>query len=632
LEKQFKQVIGVWSFVLLGLLGGSPARAEGGLIFPSDPALERLAESTGIRQFTVQTLQPVGDNDTLTIPLQVNGLSCTAVLYPHSVRSPSFGVRVMDRNGVALDFPGPPITSYRGKLEGQLDGRIIASVRDGKIDATIQTSDTLDGQWVIRPITGVEGFSAADHLVYRSIDAPSVPASCGIQSTAEPSDEILPPPATAPLDVLVCELACDADVEYYTLNGSSVEATVADIENIINAMSDIYERDTKIAFEITQIVVRTAEPDTYETTNPYAFLNEVRSYWGANHRDIPRDIVQLFTGKDLNGTTIGIGDENGLCWGYSIVQSRYTTDMARRIMISAHEIGHMFYNSHCDDQDWCRIMCSSVDQCAGGFASFGPYEISQIRNFAASRSCLSNGIVNIPTTTLPFFDDFSYVPSSYGQSRPLDATHGWTAADRAKAICWNTGGNPPKSMRLTVEKYSNLNFGFTRYGTVRTMPMVLGGPAKVMYKVCQYDVEAGQMLKVEYLNSSLWLWQPLDSITSTGGTNPSTTFVQREFTLPLDAMGRYFAVRFSALGTTEATKTTSWWYVDDVSITELQNLADINGDKRVDLQDWAICAAAWLSNEGDPAWNPACNLKQPPDTIINLDDFKVWVENWLRTL
>jgi hypothetical protein len=72
--------------------------------------------------------------------------------------------------------------------------------------------------------------------------------------------------------------------------------------------------------------------------------------------------------------------------------------------------------------------------------------------------------------------------------------------------------------------------------------------------------------------------------------------------------------------------------VDDVSIVELPNPADINGDKKVNLEDWAICAAAWLSNEGDPAWNPACNLKQPPDTAIDLNDLKVWVENWLRTL
>ena len=159
--------------------------------------------------------------------------------------------------------------------------------------------------------------------------------------------------------------------------------------------------------------------------------------------------------------------------------------------------------------------------------------------------------------------------------------------------------------------------------------MVLGGPAKVYYKSCQYDTVAGQMLKVEYFNSSLWQWQPLDSITSTG--TYTTAFIQRELAVPLDAMGRYFAVRFSTYGNVNATAS-SFWYVDDVSITELLNLADINGDKKVNIEDWAVCAAAWLSNEGQPAWNPACNLKQPPDTIINLDDFKVWVENWLRIL
>lgn len=622
-----RQCVRIWwgAVVTVGMAASEGASRD-------ELAVQRLAEFVGFRQFTVQPLETQEANGSLTIPLQIDGKSCAAVLHPFSVRAPSFRVHVIDASGEAREIPAPPVTSYRGRLEGQLDGDIVASIRGGKIEATIRASDALDGQWVIRPIEGVEGFSAADHLVYRSIDAPDEPASCGLHPSAESSGDIPLPPVSVPLNVLMCQIACDADVEYYALNGSSVDATVADIESIINAVSDLYERDTRIAFRITQILVHTAEPDGFSTTNPYAFLNEVRTDWRTNHQDVPRDIVQLFTGKDLNGTTIGIGDEKGLCWGYSIVQSRYTTDIARRISVSAHEIGHMFYDNHCDYHDWCRIMCSSVDQCAGGFYSFGPYEVSQIRAYAQASACLTEDAVEIPVTTVPFFDDFSYVPNKYGQSRPLDATHGWTAADRAVASCWGSGSILPKSMRLTIEKYTNPEYGFTRYGTVRTMPMVLGGPAKVAYKVCQYDVEAGQMLKVEYFNSTLWQWQPLDAITSTGGTNPSTTFIQREFTLPLDAMGRYFAVRFSAYGTTNAAKTSSWWYVDDVSIIELQNLADINGDKKVNLEDWAICAAAWLSNEGDPAWNPACNLKQPPDTTINLDDLLLWLENWLRTL
>jgi hypothetical protein len=251
---------GVWVLVLSAIAAMAAVSVDGNLpaTSPDGPALDRLRESTGIRQFTVQSLQPAGDDDTLTIPLQIDGLSCTAVLYPHSVRSPSFGVRVMDRAGVVQDIPGPPITSFRGRLEGDREGRVIASVRDGQINATILTSDTPDGQWVIRPITGVAGFSPADHLVYRSIDAPSEPSSCAVHTTPRPADEIPPPPATEPLDVLVCELACDADVEYYTLNGSSIDATVADIESVINGVSAIYERDIKVTFQITGIIVRTA--------------------------------------------------------------------------------------------------------------------------------------------------------------------------------------------------------------------------------------------------------------------------------------------------------------------------------------------------------------------------------------
>ncbi len=52
-------------------------------------------------------------------------------------------------------------------------------------------------------------------------------------------------------------------------------------------------------------------------------------------------------------------------------------------------------------------------------------------------------------------------------------------------------------------------------------------------------------------------------------------------------------------------------------------------DCDVDLDDYAIFAAAWLTEEGQPGWNPDCDIGVPADNVINGQDLAVLAENWL---
>jgi Icc-related predicted phosphoesterase len=56
--------------------------------------------------------------------------------------------------------------------------------------------------------------------------------------------------------------------------------------------------------------------------------------------------------------------------------------------------------------------------------------------------------------------------------------------------------------------------------------------------------------------------------------------------------------------------------------------ADFNGDKTVDFEDLAILADAWLSTPQDAAWNPACNLADRAQNIIDFKDFAVFAQYW----
>ena len=93
--------------------------------------------------------------------------------------------------------------------------------------------------------------------------------------------------------LLVCEVAFDADFEYYQLNGSSVSATATDINEIINLCSAIYERDCLVQLIVTSIIVRENEPDPYFSDDPFELMGEFRNEWRTNQTGVPRDIAHL---------------------------------------------------------------------------------------------------------------------------------------------------------------------------------------------------------------------------------------------------------------------------------------------------------------------------------------------------
>ncbi len=57
----------------------------------------------------------------------------------------------------------------------------------------------------------------------------------------------------------------------------------------------------------------------------------------------------------------------------------------------------------------------------------------------------------------------------------------------------------------------------------------------------------------------------------------------------------------------------------------------LDDDGDVDTADFILFSNAWLSKPGDENWNPKCDLAFPPNNIIDLDDFAVFVKRWNTT-
>jgi len=65
-------------------------------------------------------------------------------------------------------------------------------------------------------------------------------------------------------------------------------------------------------------------------------------------------------------------------------------------------------------------------------------------------------------------------------------------------------------------------------------------------------------------------------------------------------------------------------------VTEPGLIGDFYDDDDVNFKDFAVLAAAWLSQPGDGNWNAACDISMPSDNIIDLYDLIAFCKNWLN--
>ncbi|MGP1346740.1 MAG: M12 family metallo-peptidase [Phycisphaerales bacterium] len=150
--------------------------------------------------------------------------------------------------------------------------------------------------------------------------------------------------------VFIAEIAFDADFEFYQLYGSSVSAVEQRVIETLHLVNLQYESEVQIRHDLTAIVVRTAEPDPYSSTNSSQLLAQFRSEWQNNQTDIPHDVAMLFTGKEIDGSIIGQASTlGGICTPlkYCHGQIECCGSTACATDLIAHELGHLWDGAHC---------------------------------------------------------------------------------------------------------------------------------------------------------------------------------------------------------------------------------------------------------------------------------------------
>ena len=305
---------------------------------------------------------------------------------------------VVGEDGLS-SFTPPPVSTYRGEVVDYPGSLVSASLVDGQLSGMLRLAEDLP--WIgIQPVSEYDASAPRDlHWVYEAEDAMVPNVGCGaLHAYAEDHDhDHSHHPAGGGGTIafgsstVEAEIAIDADVEFYQLNQSTVLNTEVDIEKVISGVSAIYESQFGLSYRITHIIVRTAENDPYSSTNASTLLNQLRNHWTSSQGSIVRDQTHLFTGKELNGTTIGVANLNSICGnnnGYGLSQSRFTGGITSRIALTAHELGHNWAATHCNGSSTCSIMCDALGGCTGNITSFGTSASNQINNKINSSGCI----------------------------------------------------------------------------------------------------------------------------------------------------------------------------------------------------------------------------------------------------
>lgn len=168
------------------------------------------------------------------------------------------------------------------------------------------------------------------------------------------------------------EISAVTDEQYVTIKGGEAEAH-AQILSTINTAETIYSGQLSATFSV---VAQSVVPSgSFTSSDSNVLLNQFLAYENSSD-STDRDIGHLFTGRNLDGSTIGLAYLGVMCvaptFSYGLTQMRNNESLAG--LTFAHEVGHNLGASH--DDATPSLMSSAIDPSHNSFSSFSLAEIN----------------------------------------------------------------------------------------------------------------------------------------------------------------------------------------------------------------------------------------------------------------
>lgn len=192
---------------------------------------------------------------------------------------------------------------------------------------------------------------------------------------------------------------------------------------VINAIQAPYN-EAGLAFQISEIYVETCSScnEFGTATNSFTLLNDFLNHAQTSNTPFanPYHVAQLWTARDIDGSTVGIAKLGGVCTQnrYCAIQD-YSPLFDRMRALSAHEIGHTFNAAH-DPSTSVYIMRPVISEFS---TQFSPQSIQAINTCVQLRPCFTECETCKGPASLLLQNytgsgaDLQWTPGSYNQYR-----------------------------------------------------------------------------------------------------------------------------------------------------------------------------------------------------------------------
>ncbi len=382
-------------------VGGALFAGCSGALAQNRPSVEaQIQQKMNIRNAAVVKLNVLdvpGIAQQVVVPIA--GQLVTLDLLPHAIRAEGYTLWEQREDQLFYRVDAGPESTWRGSVLEMPGSLVAGGLVKGGIFARVIIPDGREF-WIEHIGGRIDGADNATHIIYTHDSLVQGDHRCG--NTVMP-DRPAPKPSDghpvqrgATLDV--AQMATDADWEYFQDYGGTTWVTQR-IAAITNTMNVAYERDVNITHTISQSVVRTTAADPYTTTDPATLNAQVQAEW--NGMAGTRDVIQLFTGRDIDGNVIGRANAIGsICAAgtgasncYS--QSDFNGNFMSACDLSQHELGHLWDATHCTCSNPASTMNPSITS-INRFTESTNDNIGQIIAYRNSRACLSNASGTLP--------------------------------------------------------------------------------------------------------------------------------------------------------------------------------------------------------------------------------------------
>ena len=327
------------------------------------------------------------------------------VLAPHDMRGPRYRAEESVDNGIIQPVVLDEINTYKGTIAGIPDSEVRFSVRDDSLEGIILTPQ----EWYfVEPMRNYDRLAViSDMVVYRASDIePGALGTCGstliekigmaeeLMQAAEATPNTTVPPVMEEGSISIAEVATEADYEYVTAIGGSSAANTSILE-IMNQVDGIYQSQLSVSLQVTYQHTWNTSSDPYSSTAPSTMLTEFKNYWESNYGSMTHDLAHMWTGKNMDGSVVGISYLGIVCrapsYGYGI--SQILSGTPGKYILTAHEIGHNFGATHPDQATPVPAGCSNtiMNSSVGTGTTFCPFSQGEIATHLTQySSCLAS--------------------------------------------------------------------------------------------------------------------------------------------------------------------------------------------------------------------------------------------------